>query len=64
MEPRDWDPRVVLVAGLCVYEVAAIASGRVPTITALAWKLRKHPVGHVAIWGALGWLSWHLLVEE
>jgi hypothetical protein len=54
-----------LVGGLCAYEVTALATGRVPTISRACWWLRKqHPLGGVAIWTALGVLSWHLLVDE
>lgn len=39
-----------LVAALCAYEVAAIATGRIPTITALN---RRFPLIGAALLGAL-----------
>ena len=44
-----------LVATLCTWEVAAIISGRVPTITALH---RRWPVVGVALVGALAVHFW------
>lgn len=41
-----------IVVGLCTYEVTAILSGRVPTITALN---RRHPVVGRTIVAALAW---------
>ena len=39
-----------IVCGLCVYEVAAIATGRIPTITALH---QRHPLIGVVLIAAL-----------
>lgn len=41
-----------LVVGLCSYEVAAILTGRVPTITAMS---RRRPAVGAAILTALAW---------
>lgn len=55
----------IVVAVGCAYEVAAITSSKVPTISQLSWKLRdRHPVGAAALWGALGILAWHLFMDE
>lgn len=58
------DPRAVVVAGLCVYETFAIVTGKAPTLTSLAWQARKHTAGRIAIWNVVGYLAWHLMVEE
>lgn len=44
-----------IVAGLCTYEVAAITTGRVPTITALN---RRWPIVGAALVGALALHFW------
>lgn len=44
-----------VVAALCAWEVAAICTGRVPTITALN---RRHPAIGVALVGALALHFW------
>jgi hypothetical protein len=53
----------VTVGVLCGYELAALITGRIPTISALCRVARNNPVAAAAIWGALGVLSWHLLVD-
>lgn len=60
-EALDW--RAILVAGLCTYEVTAIATGKVPTITAVWHKLREDKIGRLGLWLALGWLIEHLFGE-
>jgi hypothetical protein len=54
----------IVVGGLCTYEVVALSTGKVPTITRLCWNVRGTTAGRVAIWGAGGVLMYHLLVEE
>jgi hypothetical protein len=61
---RHHDPRAALVVGLCVYEAGAILTGKVPTITSIAWRIRGTFPGRVVIWGALGVLAYHLMVEQ
>jgi hypothetical protein len=51
-----------LVGALCAYEVIALTAGT-PTISRISWKLREHKLGMVFIWGALGALAWHLLID-
>lgn len=58
------DLRTIVVGLGCAYEVVAIASGKVPTITSFAWRARKTWWGKGLIWNAVGYLSWHLLIEE
>jgi len=58
------DPKTVAVAVLCAYEVIAIATGKIPTITRLCWRVRGSWPGKVALWLAGGALMYHLLVEE
>ena len=53
------------IGGGCAWEVVALASGdRLPTITDIVHRIRRHPVGYVAVAAACGWLAHHLLVEE
>lgn len=55
----------IVVAAGCVWEVVAITTGKIPTITKISWKLREsHPVGTVVLWGVLGVLAWHLFIDE
>jgi hypothetical protein len=54
---------VIVVTG-CVYETAAITTGKIPTITHLSWKLREKPVGKAIIWATLGALAWHFFVDN
>lgn len=61
---RRLDPRATAVVVLCSYEVFAIATGKVPTITRICWKIRSTWPGRVAVWVAGGALMYHLLVEE
>lgn len=58
------DLRGFIVAGVCAYEVMAIVSGKAPTLTSFAWKARTTWWGKAAIWNSIGYLSWHLLIEE
>ena len=58
------DPRVWIVVGLCGYELAAICTGVVPTITELAHRARRHPAGMAVVCAAVGWLWHHLAVED
>ena len=44
-----------VVAGLCAWEIAAITTGRVPTITTLN---RRHPTVGVVLVGALALHFW------
>jgi hypothetical protein len=52
-----------VVLGGCVYEIGSIASGRYPTITAIAHRLRVHREGRLVLWLFLGWLIEHLFGE-
>jgi len=55
----------IVVAAGCVYEVAAITTSRIPTLSKLSWKLRDaHPAGAVVLWGVMGLLAWHLFMDE
>ncbi len=61
---QDSDPRAVALAALCVYEAAAIISGRIPTITSMVWKVRHKNSAKLVTWLIGGYLMWHLLLEE
>jgi hypothetical protein len=60
-DDRDW--RVLVVLGGCVYEIVAILSRKIPTITSIAHRLRVHHVGRFALWLLFGWLIEHLFGE-
>lgn len=52
------------VAGACAWEVAALASdGSLPTWSAVASRVRRHPLGMAAIGAGLGVLAWHLVFD-
>lgn len=53
----------ILWAG-CQYEAHALATGRVPTITRLCWRWRHTYRGLAVIVAAIGWLVYHLLVDD
>jgi len=63
MEGRAVDWRAMVVAGACAYEVVAIVSTRVPTITAIWHRLRDDKIGRLGLWLVLGWLIEHLFGE-
>ena len=53
-----------LVVAVCAYELVALATGRIPTITKVSHTVRRHPLGAVSVAAGLGWLAHHLLIEE
>lgn len=51
-----------LLAIGCVYEVFALATRKVPTITRiLRLTGSSHPLGRALIWLWVGYVSWHFL---
>lgn len=60
---RTDDPRVWIVVAGCVWELAALATGRLPTITQAVHRWRTHWVGRVIISVVLGELVLHLFEE-
>lgn len=55
----------ILVGSLCAYEIAALCTQRIPTITKVCHTLRdRHPVGAAFVWAGLGVLGYHLLLEK
>ena len=52
--------RVVIGVG-CAYEIVALTSAPVPTITELIKHLGAHPLGRVAVWAWCGYTAWHFL---
>lgn len=50
------------VGGACAWEILALGSaGRLPTLSCLAHRARRHPVGAAVIGACLGVLAWHLV---
>lgn len=47
----------------CLYEVVALATGRIPTITKIVHTHRAKPGCELAVWAGLVWL-WHHLLKE
>ncbi|MCX7621197.1 MAG: hypothetical protein N2037_10190 [Acidimicrobiales bacterium] len=59
---RARDPRALIVAAMCVWELAGLA-GLVPTITAVWHRMREHKVGRLLLWMFAGWVIEHLWAE-
>jgi len=57
-----WFWRSLVISG-CLFEVAALVTGRVPSITSLSHRARKNPWGAALVIGALAGLTYHLLIE-
>lgn len=55
--------RWALIVG-CTYEVVALTTKRVPTITMLVRGMRKHPVGMAAAWLWVGYTAHHFLSAD
>jgi len=55
-------PARVLIAGGCIYELAALASP-LPTITTIVARARRHPVGKVGAMLWVGLWAYHFLVD-
>lgn len=60
---RRLDPwRATVVAG-CAYEIVALTTGRVPTISEVVLRMGEHKAGRVAAWLFVGAWAWHFLVR-
>lgn len=63
----DWSRAYLMqrnaIAALGVYEAIAITTCRVPTISAVAWKLREHTKLRAILFILWGWLSFHIFTE-
>lgn len=57
----DW--RTGLVAVLAAWELVAIVTGKVPTITNVWHRLRCHKIGRLVLWLFAGWTIEHLWAE-
>ena len=57
-------PVQTLAALLAGWELAAILSGRFPTISAMWWKYRDHDIGRFILGIAWSWLTWHLWTQK
>lgn len=53
-----------VTAILAGWELAAILSGRFPTISACWWKYRDHHIGRVVLGTAWSYLTWHLWTDR
>jgi hypothetical protein len=52
---------VVLALG-CAYEIVALTTRKVPTITRILRTVGKqHPMGKALLWMWCGYISWHFL---
>lgn len=49
---------------LCIYELTALHHRRMPTITLLTHRSRHTWQGRVVVGSLLGWLAFHLLLEQ
>jgi hypothetical protein len=45
----------------CAYEIVALVTKSVPTITRLLKILGKQPIGKALLWMWCGYISWHFL---
>ena len=53
--------RAAVVAG-CAYEIVALTTRRVPTITSLVHELgRRGPAGRLAVWAIGGFVAYHFM---
>jgi hypothetical protein len=50
-----------LLAVGCAYEIVALGTRKVPTITRLLRHMGRYPLGKVALWMWCGYISWHFL---
>ena len=50
-----------LLATGCIYEVIALATRRVPTITRILRLTGTKPFGKALVWMWCGYISWHFL---
>ena len=56
--------RVVIAAG-CAYEILALATDRVPTITAIIQRSSRLPwIGRIALWLWLGFVVDHFIDRD
>lgn len=64
MQPVRVAALKVAVAGLCGYELTALAGAPWPTVTHVVHTHRSRSRAcRIAVWAGLGGLAWHLLVE-
>lgn len=55
--------RLAVIVG-CTYEIVALVTNRVPTITVLVKRLGRHPVGRFGMWCWCGYVAHHFLEPE
>lgn len=55
--------RTVVIAG-CAYEIVALLTGKIPTITAIVKRLGRAKLGRLVVWGWCGFVAWHFLEPE
>lgn len=53
---------LVVIAG-CLWELIALITHRLPTITSVIWALRDRRWGRFLVWLFLGWALEHFLGE-
>lgn len=57
------DRRAWVVVVVAAWELVAILTGRLPTITHVVHRWRTHKTARLGIWLVLGWLVEHLFGE-
>jgi hypothetical protein len=56
-------PLRIVGSALAGWEFVAIATGRLPTISQVCRRARRHPVGRAVVAGICLWLALHLSAE-
>ena len=57
-------PARTVAAILAGWELAAVLSGMLPTISATWWKYRDHHIGRVVLGVLWSYLTWHLWTQK
>lgn len=61
---RSVSPIEKLTITGCVYEVVALTTGKVPTITRLVRIIGRHRAGRALAWLWVGYVAGHFLSED
>ena len=55
--------RVTLTVGL-VYELVALWTKKVPTLSKIAQSAHRHPIGRFVVWAWCGAWAWHFMEPQ